>query len=239
MTAWDYHVPFAQWAINAKFHHAIKMPAATAMFGHEIHSLLRFLSPKPDGDDLTDELTPDLMSRFCSHIVHPMAARNLSDYQAAMRHQFNATHPVHEFEVNDRVLLKKQTTALSKPEWLGPFRIAQRMQGGAYVLKQDDYMDAPVPLERKVAPTHLAPLDAEYIPPQDYWEVDFIRKHCIGKKGRAKIPMFLVHFRGRNDSDDEWLGIPDFADHSLVDAYAASLKPMAKKTLTATLARRN
>ncbi|KAJ2809220.1 hypothetical protein H4R20_000284 [Coemansia guatemalensis] len=216
---WDMQLPLVMFGCNVAMHRGIGMLPAMAMFGRDVKSpsvLQRAVQ------DLTAELSLEMLTKFRNLIVHPDVVRNMSEYQAQMVLDFNKSHPIADLQHGDRVILIDRTTGRCKVTPTGPFRILSVVRNGGFKLERDDAPDAVEPPIGTFKAHHLIPVDKSARLPADMYKVNFIHDHCL-RAGKA--PLYLVHWRGFTAQHDTWEPATSFDDPSLVAAYQATKLP--------------
>ncbi|KAJ2749595.1 hypothetical protein IWQ56_007199, partial [Coemansia nantahalensis] len=182
------------------------------MFGRSTRSPQALLS---DHAPLSDELTPALLAQFRDRVILPTASRNLSDYQARYKTQFDANHRPASFSPGDRVLAQtERRSSKADPAYIGPFVVRRVTTGGSIELSKDDAPDAIDPPPRRFSPRQLRHLEADLTSPPGHYEVDYIYGHRIN---RGKL-LLHVHWRGYHPCEDSWEPIKNFPDKSILQA---------------------
>ncbi|KAJ2070977.1 hypothetical protein GGI16_009237, partial [Coemansia sp. S142-1] len=184
LTEWDFHVPLIQQALNARRHRAIGMSPATTMFGRQVNSPHALLGPDAK---IMSELTVELLALYRDRIILPTVARNLSEYQARLKADFDCSHVIADFAPGDTVLARVTPTPhKSKPQFIGPFTVREITRNGTMELMKKDGPNAPEPPARRFMPNQLVHLEEVPATRADHFEVDYIIDHRF-RKGQVQF----------------------------------------------------
>ena len=140
-------------------------------------------------------------------VIFPAIRERCDATVAKMKERFDRSHKIVSFPVGSSVMAKDATrTGKLSPLFEGPFKVARRNRGGAYLLLDHDG----VLLGRNFAPSQLiqipSPSIAATVNPEDVHTVETIVNH----RPRGRVYQYLVKWKGHDASHNTWEPVDHF-----------------------------
>ena len=147
-------------------------------------------------------------------VVLPAIREKRDAANAKMVARFASTHTLTSFPVGSFVMAKDETrVGKLSPYYEGPFKVARRNRGGAYLLLDHDGVllgrnYAPAQLVAVPSPTKEVPLDNVHVV-----------EHILNHKKCGHGYKYLVKWKGFDPTHNTWEPSSNFFDISVIAAY--------------------
>lgn len=205
-TTWAASVMRVQFELNNAFNRSIQMSAHEALYGcTAVRPLID--TGAVSHADMTLDQRQHLIAR-----IHQSVEATLARTREQMQREYTRKRkPVH-YNVGDCVYLLNPARHRPKlsTAWNGPYFIVRKESDNVYIIK-DRISEKP----RKVHVEHLKPFDTtranleqeeNNLVATDHYVIDSIIEHQLSaQRGhKAVAPLFLVKWRGLEDSENSW-----------------------------------
>ena len=212
---WPLFVPFAQLTYNSKVSSLTASSPFALMFAREHNPLRDYTTADPVMVDVEKwkEYQRKVLTLIC-----PAMSERVKDMKLRQSERFNRDHRLispQAFPTGATVMIKDPSRHNKfEPTYIGPYTIARRSRGGAYVLKDavGDMLDRHVPADQmKLIARRQRDVDQN----RPIYEVDRILAH----RGSPGSYEYHVHWKGFHVNDATWEPATSFLDDSTIQRY--------------------
>ena len=213
---WDLYIPAVQLYANLKISEVTGSAPFTLMYARPFVGFIDHTQFSPS--EITDKTVADRLE-FVTSVVYPAIQEHSHRFKTKYVSKFNSTHRIinEPIPVGSLVMVRDELRAdKTSPRYEGPFRVVRVSKGGSYLLESKDgavYRRPPNVL-KLVDP--LMPMQTE-----NAVEVERI----IADQDEDGVKYFLVKWKDRDESYNEWLKTEDFYDQGPIQAYLKAKYP--------------
>ena len=148
-------------------------------------------------------------------VVFPAIRARRDAVNSKIISRFNSSHKIVSFPAGSYVMAKDATrTGKLSPFFEGPYKVARRNRGGAYLLMDHDG----VLLGRNFAPSQLIAIPTPSIGDTCTDDVHTV-EHIVDHRTRDRGYQYLVKWKGYDASHNSWEPACNFFDVSVISSY--------------------
>jgi transposase InsO family protein len=219
---WDQQVRPVQYYKNGKIGALHNSTPFALLFARPMNAFY-------DYRNATSELlsTDDLLARvqYLNDIVYPAVNDKARKKQADDIAKFTEKHKSKTLDLSHFIpgslVMVRDELRLDKvsPRYEGPFEVVRRNRGGSYLLKGTDGTTYSRPA-CALKLVYQQPVDAL---PSDHVEVETILDHRPNSSSATDNSEYLVKWKGRSATLNQWVPASDFDGPALIAAYFKNL----------------
>ena len=216
---WSGHLPAFDFGHNSSYSEPIKMAPLEAVTGQVPRDPLSQTPTEQNPSTDPQERAQQLVAG--ARKAQETAKENAAKAQEVQAAQANEKRRPEDFDVGDKVFLKKKGMQTQAPttrlesQLLGPFKISEKIGNSWKLDMPENYKGSPIFHSDRLRKDHndplpqqeLVPAPAEEINGEPEWEVDEILESRL--RGRAKTLQYRASWKGY-DPDDNWYPASDF-----------------------------
>ena len=211
-TSWDLYVPLVQYYKNAAVSRSHHTAPFTLMFGRVFNLLKNYSNEDGVVAGSISRTEWEEHMRKVVQIVHPEINYSLTKYNKKRNELLDKNRKAMENLPVNSIVMTEATNKGKKLDhnFLGPFRVVARTEGGSYTL-----MD----MANHLLPRNYAPEQLRIVslptPAEISHEIDCL----LDDKLEGGIQHYLVRWRGYDDSHDSWEPVNSFDSLDLIAEY--------------------